>query len=75
MYHMNMSQAKFSTQVDAKVLKEVKLHAEESGKSISHIVSDALADYLDRSRTRPAFSSAMRETLVRHAELLRRLAK
>jgi hypothetical protein len=72
---MGMKYSKFSTQVDTKVLKEIKTHAEESGKSISSIVSEALVEYLHRTRTRPAFLSAMNEVLDRHADLLQRLAK
>lgn len=70
-----MKYSKFSTQVDAKVLTEIKNYADESGKSISSIVSEALTDYMQRTRIRPAFLSAMGEVLDENADLLRRLAK
>ena len=70
-----MKQTKFSTLVDEDILRELKLHAAESGKSISWLVSEAVAEYLERTRTRPAFVSAMGEVLERHADLLTRLAK
>jgi hypothetical protein len=70
-----MNQSKFSTLVDEKILQELKRHSQDSGKSISWIVSEAIAEYLERTRTRPAFLSAMNEVLDDNAELLRRLAK
>ncbi len=70
-----MKLSKFSTQVDEEVLRDLKSHASESGKSLSHIVSEALAEYLVRTRIRPAFTSAMNEVLTQHDDLLRRLAK
>jgi hypothetical protein len=70
-----MKQSKFSTLVDEKVLKELKQHSYESGKSISWLVSEALVEYLDRTRTRPAFLSAMHEVLEDNSDLLKRLAK
>jgi hypothetical protein len=70
-----MAQNKFSTLVDEKILQELKQHSAESGKSISWLVSEAVAEYLERTRTRPAFKSAMSEVLDRNADLLRRLAK
>ncbi len=70
-----MKAVKFATQVDPKVLKEFKEYAKESGRSISNLISEALADYLSKSRVRPAFRSAMKEVVDDHAELLERLAK
>lgn len=70
-----MKAAKFATQMDAKVLKELREFAKESGRSISNLVSEAVAEYLNKSRMRPAFRSAMNEIVDEHAELLQRLAK
>lgn len=70
-----MKQTKFSTLVDEQVLQELKQHATESGKSISWLVSEAVSEYLVRTRTRPAFTSAMSDVLDRNADLLDRLAK
>ena len=66
---------KFSTQIDPKVLKELKAYAQQTDKSISNIVSDAVREYIAKAHVRPAFRSAMNEVLEEHAELLRRLAK
>jgi hypothetical protein len=70
-----MRLAKFATQVDPKVLKELRAFAKESGKSLSRIVTDALTEHLKLARVRPAFQSAMVEVIEDNQELLKRLAK
>jgi hypothetical protein len=71
----DMKPVKFSTQVDAEVLRELRAVAEETGQSISTLVTEALAAHLQRVRVRPAFRHAMEEVMDEHAEVLRRLAK
>ena len=66
---------KFATQVDEKVLKDLKAFAQENHKNISGIVSDALNDYLKKVKIRPAFLKAIDAVLDENDELLRRLAK
>jgi predicted transcriptional regulator len=70
-----MKAKKFATQIDEKVLKDLKSFAKSTDRSISGIVSEAVAEYLGRAKVRPAFRKAMDEVLDDHAELLRRLAK
>ncbi len=70
-----MASVKFATQVDEHVLEELRAVAQETGVSISKIVTDAIAAHLQRVRVRPAFVSAMDEVLAEHDELLGRLAK
>lgn len=70
-----MKLKKFATQIDEKVLKDLKRFAEVSDRSISKIVTEAVASYLQKVQTRPAFTQAMDEVLDEHAELLKRLAK
>lgn len=70
-----MKAKKFATQIDEKVLKDLKSYVKEADRSISSVVSEAVAEYLQRSKVRPAFRSAMEEVLNDHAELLKRLAK
>lgn len=70
-----MKLKKISTQIDEKVLKELKIFVEQSDRSISSVISEAVAEYIHRSRLRPAFSKAMEEVLHEHSELLQRLAK
>jgi predicted transcriptional regulator len=70
-----MKAKKFATQIDEKVLKDLKSFADQSDRSISNVVNEAVAEYLQRAHLRPAFRSAMDEILDDHAELLQRLAK
>ncbi len=70
-----MKAKKFATQLDEKVLKDLRSYVDESDRSISSVVNEAVAEYLQRSRLRPAFRTAMDEVLTDHAELLKRLAK
>jgi hypothetical protein len=75
MKYDNMAVVKFATQIEAKVVKELRLVAKELDKSISKIVTEALAEHLRRVRVRPAFRRAMDEVLDDHADLLSRLAR
>ncbi len=70
-----MKAKKFATQMDEKVLKDLKSYVDKTDRSISSVVSEAVAEYLHRARLRPAFRNAMDEVLDEHAELLQRLAK
>jgi uncharacterized membrane protein YheB (UPF0754 family) len=70
-----MKAKKFATQIDEDVLAELKSYVKEANRSISSVVTDAVAEYLQRSKMRPAFRSAMDEVLDEHEELLKRLAK
>ncbi|MFZ4403206.1 MAG: hypothetical protein ACOYOK_03820 [Pseudobdellovibrionaceae bacterium] len=70
-----MKAKKFATQMDEKVLKELKLFVEQTDRSISSVVTEAVAEYIHRSRLRPAFKNAMDDVLAEHSELLQRLAK
>ena len=66
---------KFSSKMDAKVLKELRVHAEHEGRTLSAVLTTAAEQYLQRAATRPAFRAAAREVLDEHAELLARLAR
>jgi hypothetical protein len=70
-----MKQEKFSTLVDDAVLAELKQYSQDSGKSISWLVNEAVAEYLERSRVRPAFQASMKRVLDKHSDLMHRLAK
>lgn len=72
---ISMKAIKFATQIDEQVLKDLKSYVSETDRSISSVVSEAVAEYLQRSKLRPAFRSAMDEILDEHEELLTRLAK
>jgi hypothetical protein len=66
---------KFATQIDEKILKELKSFADQSDRTISSVVTEAVAEFIHRAKVRPAFRRAMDEVLDEHAELLDRLAK
>lgn len=72
---MVMKAKKFATQIDEKVLKDLKSYVSQVDRSISSVVSEAVEEYLKRAKLRPAFRSAMNEVLDEHEELLKRLAK
>ena len=70
-----MKAKKFATQIDEKVLKDLKSYVAKADRSISSVVNEAVAEYLQRSKVRPAFRNAMDEVISDHSELLKRLAK
>ena len=70
-----MKAKKFATQIDENVLKDLKSFVRQSDRSISSVVTEAVAEYIHRARLRPAFRNAMDEVLDEHSELLKRLAK
>jgi hypothetical protein len=70
-----MKVKKFATQIDERVLKDLKMYVKEADRSISSVVSEAVAEYLQKARLRPAFRSAMAEVIDDHEDLLARLAK
>ena len=70
-----MKAKKFATQIDEDVLKELREYADQSKKSISSIVTEAVEEHLKRVRVRPVFRSAMDEVLAENSDLLKRLAK
>ncbi len=70
-----MPPVKFATQLDSEVAEDLRRFAAETDRSISRIVSDAVAEYLARYQVRPAFRAALVEVVTDHAEVLARLAK
>ena len=70
-----MKAKKFATQIDETTLEDLRSYAKSTGRSISAVVSEAVEEYLNRARVRPAFQNAMNEVLDDHARLLEKLAK
>ena len=70
-----MAQIKFATQLDSRVAEDLRSFAAETDRSISSVVSDAVAEYLAKYQVRPAFRAALDEVVRDHAEVLARLAK
>jgi predicted transcriptional regulator len=57
------------------VLVKLRDYANSTDRSISLIVSEAVAQYLERVEVRPAFRTAVDEVIRENEELLRELAK
>jgi hypothetical protein len=70
-----MASVKFSSKMDAKVLKSLRAHAAREGRTVSAVLTVAAEEYLERAALRPAFRKAAREVLDEHADLLERLAR
>ena len=68
-------QVKFASQIDARVLEELRQYAKENDRTLSGVLTRAVDEFLQRARVRPTFRKATDEVLEEHAELLRRLAK
>ena len=69
------SMVKFSSKLDEANLEALRAHAKESGRPASALLDEAVREYLERARVRPAFRTATEEVLDAHAELLDRLAR
>ena len=72
---MARSTEKFATMIESDVARDLRADASASDRSIASVVNEALAEYLQRYRVRPAFQSAMDEVVTDHAEVLARLAR
>ena len=75
---MPSSLAKFATQADPKVLKEVRAIAANEGKQLQAVIDEALRDFIDkrrRGRPRPEILTAFGESLAEYDALYRELAK
>lgn len=70
-----MAKEKFASLVESKILKDLRTYSELTDRSISSLVSEALAEYLAKVKVRPAFRNAMDEVITDHEDLLARLAK
>jgi hypothetical protein len=66
---------KFSSKMDEATLEALRAYARDEGRTVAGILSEAVQEYLDRSRVRPAFRQAAEAVLAEHDELLARLAK
>ncbi len=66
---------KFSTKLNKQVLSKLRAYAKRSNKNIALVVSEAVAQYLERSEVRQPFRDATAEIIKDHRELLKELAK
>lgn len=66
---------KFASQIDETALKELRELSQQTDKSISRLLTEAVNDYLKRARVRPEFVEATEKFLSQHSDLLKKLAK
>ena len=66
---------KFSTKLNKQVLLKLRSYAKRSNRKIALIVSEALAQYLERIEVRQTFVSAADQVITENEELLKELAK
>jgi hypothetical protein len=70
--------SKFATQVDPKVLEEVRSIAAREGKQLQGVIDEALRDFVEkrkRGKPRPEVLTAFGESLAEFDALYRELAK
>jgi len=70
-----MKSVKISSQVEEAVWAEVRAFAEESHQSISGLLTEALREYLQRRRVRPAVLRHLESSMADNEELGRLLAE
>ena len=66
---------KFSSQIEADVLDELRAYSKAEGRTLSSVLTEAAKLLLARVRVRPAFHDAATDVMNENDELLRRLAK
>lgn len=66
---------KFSSQMDEKLLEELRSWAKENNTDISALITEAVADLLEKKNIRPAFRKAKDEIIAQFNEDLKELAK
>lgn len=70
--------SKFATQVDPKVLEEVRAIAAKEGKQLQAVIDEALRDFIEkrkRGKPRAEVLTAFGESLAEYEVLYRELAK
>jgi predicted transcriptional regulator len=70
-----MKPIKVSSKVDEHIWNDLKAMADESHRTISGLLTDAISEYLDRRRVRPNVLQHARDSVAANEELVRRLAE
>ena len=70
-----MGVVKVSSQVEEETWEALKALAAESQQSISGVLTEAIAEYVERRRVRPIVRSALAESIRENYELGELLAK
>jgi predicted transcriptional regulator len=70
-----MATIKISSKVEAEVWEELRLLAKESNQNVSDLLTEAISDYLQRRRVRPAVLEHFSDSMTENDELGQLLAK
>lgn len=70
-----MTAIKISSKVDEKVWADLRAHARESDRNIAGVLTEAIAEYLQRRRVRPEVMDALDASIADHERLGELLAK
>ena len=70
-----MAAIKISSKVEAEVWEELRLLAKESHQNVSGLLTEAISDYLQRRRVRPAVLDHLSDSMIENDELGQLLAK
>lgn len=70
-----MASIKISSKVEESVWRELKALAEESDRTISGVLTDAIKDYLRRHRVRPEVRERLEDSIAENERLGRLLAE
>ena len=70
-----MATIKISSKVEAEVWEELRMLAKEQHQNVSGLLTEAISDYLQRRRVRPAVLDHLSDSMTENDELGQLLAK
>ena len=70
-----MATIKISSKVEARVWEELRMLAKESHQNVSGLLTEAISDYLQRRRVRPAVLEHLSDSMTENDELGQLLAR
>ena len=70
-----MATIKISSKVEEQVWEELRMLAKESHQNVSGLLTEAISDYLQRRRIRPAVLDHLSDSMDENGELGQLLAK
>jgi predicted transcriptional regulator len=70
-----MSTIKISSKVEEDVWEDLRALSQESDRSISGVLTEAIRDYVRRHRVRPVVMRHLEDSMNEHEELGQHLAK
>ena len=70
-----MSTIKISSKVEEKAWEDLRLLAKESHQNVSGLLTEAIGDYIQRRRVRPAVLDHLTDSMNENDELGKLLAK